>query len=135
MENKVAILEPLGLTEEKLKSIIDEYNIDANFVYYSDKPQNKQQLIERCQGCKAIVLAQIPIDREVIEIFAAKYGYLDTLKDVDVKPFLNDLYSYISKFNKNIINEINKTHILSDELEAEMKKVIESYIEEKKVLN
>ena len=67
MENKVAILEPLGLTEEKLKSIIDEYNIDANFVYYSDKPQNKQQLIERCQGCKAIVLAQIPIDREVIE--------------------------------------------------------------------
>ena len=67
MENKVAILEPLGLAEEKLKSIIDEYNIDANFVYYSDKPQNKQQLIERCQGCKAIVLAQIPIDREVIE--------------------------------------------------------------------
>ena len=28
MENKVAILEPLGLAEEKLKSIIDEYNID-----------------------------------------------------------------------------------------------------------
>ena len=75
------------------------------------------------------------VDREVIEIFAAKYGYLDVLKDVDVKPFLNDLYSYISKFNKNIINEIIKTHILSDELEAEMKKVIESYIEEKKVLN
>ena len=75
------------------------------------------------------------VDREVIEIFAAKYGYLDALKDVDVKPFLNDLYFYISKFNKNIINEINKTHILSDELEAEMKKVIESYIEEKKVLN
>ena len=79
--------------------------------------------------------APYSVDREVIEIFAAKYGYLDALKDVDVKPFLNDLYSYISKFNKNIIIEINKTHILSDELEAEMKKVIESYIEEKKVLN
>ncbi|MGN1278970.1 MAG: F0F1 ATP synthase subunit alpha, partial [Candidatus Onthovivens sp.] len=79
--------------------------------------------------------APYSVDREVIEIFAAKYGYLDALKDVDVKSFLNDLYSYISKFNKNIINEINKTHILSDELEAEMKKVIESYIEEKKVLN
>ena len=79
--------------------------------------------------------APYSVDREVIEIFAAKYGYLDTLKDVDVKPFLNDLYSYISKFNKNIINEIIKTHILSDELEAEIKKVIESYIEEKKVLN
>ena len=79
--------------------------------------------------------APYSVDREVIEIFAAKYGYLDALKDVDVKPFLNDLYSYISKFNKNIINEINKTHILSDELEAEIKKVIESYIEEKKVLN
>ncbi|MGN1399655.1 MAG: NAD(P)-dependent oxidoreductase [Erysipelotrichaceae bacterium] len=67
MRAKVAILEPLGISNEQLKQIIDGYNIEADFIYYDDKPADKQQLIARCQDCQAIVTAQIPLDREVID--------------------------------------------------------------------
>lgn len=69
----------------------------------------------------------LTLDREVIEIFAATRGYLDDIKVEEVKRFLNELYDYITRFDKEIIDEINKTKVLSDALSEKLVKVITTF--------
>ncbi len=69
-----------------------------------------------------------PMNRQIIELFAAKYRYLEALNKEDIKPFLNDLYNYISNVHKEVLKEIDDKKVLSDELIAKLKTIIEEYI-------
>lgn len=71
--------------------------------------------------------------RETIEFFAVKYGYIDALTKEEVSGFLNDLYTYILNFNKEIIEKLDKTHDLSEEDINNIKSVIETFIKERKL--
>ena len=70
-----------------------------------------------------------PVERQIIELFAAKHRYLDELAIEDVKPTLNKLYSYIESSHKEILKEIVSKKIISDSLESTLKKVIEEFFE------
>ena len=70
-----------------------------------------------------------PVERQIIELFAAKHKYLDELEVQDVKPTLNKLYSHIESSHKEILKEIVKEKIISDSLESTLKKVIEEFFE------
>ena len=123
-----------------IKMELANYHELKSFAQFgSDIDENTRKIINHGHILEEVLKQEqyspYSVDREVIEIFATKYGYLDSLSEQNVKPFLNNLYSYILNFNKDIINEINSSHVLSDELEKEMKNVIENYIEETKVLN
>ena len=71
------------------------------------------------------------LDKEVIEIFAATRGYIDELKVEEVKPFLRDLYKYITRFNPEIISEINDKKELSKELENKLATAIITFTRER----
>ena len=70
-----------------------------------------------------------PVERQIIELFAAKHKYLDELEVQDVKPTLNKLYSHLESSHKEILKEIVKEKVISDSLESTLKKVIEEFFE------
>lgn len=123
-----------------IKMELANYHELKSFAQFgSDIDENTRKIIYHGHILEEVLkqeqYAPLSVDREVIEIFAAKYGYLDSLKQEDVKKFLDDLYTYFKNFNKNLLDEILDKHVLSAELENSIKGVIESYIEEQKALN
>lgn len=74
----------------------------------------------------------LPVDRQVIEIYAVKNRYLDELNVNDVKKFLDDLYVYIQNVYPNIIKEINETHEFTSLLKETLDEAINTFKEENK---
>ena len=70
-----------------------------------------------------------PVERQIVELFAAKHGFLDELKVEEVKPTLNKLYSHIESSHKEILKEIVSKKIISDSLESHMKEVMKKFFE------
>ena len=70
-----------------------------------------------------------PVDRQIIELFAAKYRLLENIEISSIKSTLNDIYEYIKTSHHEIIDEINEKKILSDELTNNLKKVISDFLE------
>ena len=64
------------------------------------------------------------LDKEVVEIYTAKEGYLDDLNKNEVRKFLDDFYDYLTKFNKDILIKINNTKDFAKEDQEEFNKVI-----------
>lgn len=71
----------------------------------------------------------LPMERQVIEIYAVKNRFLDDLEVSEVKPFMNDLYLYIKNVNPEILEEISTKHDLNDELVKKMNDAITSFKE------
>jgi F-type H+-transporting ATPase subunit alpha len=70
-----------------------------------------------------------PVERQIVELFAAKHGFLDELKVEEVKPALNKLYSHIESSYKEILKEIVSKKVISDSLESQMKEVMKKFFE------
>ena len=68
------------------------------------------------------------LDKQIIELFAAKYRYLEKYNKDQIKKILKGLYSYFSSSYKEVIAEINDKKVLSDELINKMKNIIEEYL-------
>ena len=67
------------------------------------------------------------MEREIYELFAAKYGYLDNVKLSKVKESLARSYEYIKGKDKEIFSSIRKEKIISKENEEKLKKYIEEF--------
>ena len=70
-----------------------------------------------------------PVDRQIIELFAAKHQFLETLPLNKVKETLDKLYSHLSSSHKKLLSEINEKKIISDELEASLKDVLKNFFD------
>lgn len=70
-----------------------------------------------------------PVDRQIIELFAAKHQFLETLPLNKVKETLDKLYSHLSSSHKKLLSEINEKKIISDELEASLKDVLKKFFD------
>ena len=70
-----------------------------------------------------------PVDRQIIELFAAKHRYLEELKVSEIKPALDKLYSHISSSHKEIIKEILSKKVISETLEAKLHEVVKGFFE------
>ena len=70
-----------------------------------------------------------PVDRQVIELFAAKHRFLENLSLEQVKPTLNKLYEFIKASYKEVIDEIKEKKALSDELTEKLKKHIQGFMD------
>lgn len=68
------------------------------------------------------------VERQVIELFAAKYRFLDEIKLDELHKVLNDIYEYFKASHKEVLNEIKTKKALSDELTEKMKKIIADFI-------
>ena len=70
-----------------------------------------------------------PVDRQIIELFAAKHQFLETLPLNSVKETLDKLYSHLSSSHKKLLSEINEKKIISNELEASLKDVLKKFFD------
>ena len=70
-----------------------------------------------------------PVERQIIELFAAKHRFLDELKVEEVKPALNKLYSHVESSHKEILKEIVSKKIISDSIESTLKEVMQKFFE------
>ena len=73
------------------------------------------------------------VDRQTIEIYAAKEGFADDLNVKDVRSFMDDLYKYIKKFHKEIIENIIKTKDLTNEEILNLNKAITNFKKERSI--
>ena len=69
-----------------------------------------------------------PLDRQIVELFAAKHRYLDNLEIKNIKPTLDGLYNNIKVTNKTLLENILKEKKITPEVEEKLKEIISSYL-------
>ena len=70
-----------------------------------------------------------PVDRQIIEFFAVKHGYLETVEIKDIHELLEKLYQHVVSSHQEIIDEIYETKVLSEANEKALKSVCEKFFE------
>jgi F-type H+-transporting ATPase subunit alpha len=58
----------------------------------------------------------LPMEKEVLIIFAANQGYFDKLEVSQVKPFERDLYGFMDSKHKDLLDETRTKREISDDL-------------------
>ena len=69
----------------------------------------------------------MPVEEQVVVLYAGVNGYLDDLPTSAVKKFENDFLNYMRRERKDILEEIVKKKELSEELERRLKEAIEDF--------
>ncbi|MFZ1291514.1 MAG: F0F1 ATP synthase subunit alpha, partial [Melioribacteraceae bacterium] len=70
----------------------------------------------------------IPVEKQVISIFAATNGFMDSISVKDVKRFQKEMLEYIELNNKKVLEEIRTKKQLNDEIIENVKKVVSEFI-------
>jgi F-type H+-transporting ATPase subunit alpha len=66
----------------------------------------------------------LPVEKQVLIIFAGTSGVLDDMPVEQCRPFEQELYRFIESSHPAILQEIREKKAISDELKATMQKVI-----------
>jgi len=74
--------------------------------------------------------APLPVERQVIVIYAATNGYVDDLPEEQVRPFERALYDYMDLHHKELMGKITRKEGLDDELKAGIKSALDAFKEE-----
>ncbi|MCD6442832.1 MAG: F0F1 ATP synthase subunit alpha, partial [Thermotogae bacterium] len=69
----------------------------------------------------------MPVEEQVVVLYAGVNGYLDDLPTSAVKKFENDFLNYMRRERKGILEEIVMKKELSEELERRLKEAIEDF--------
>ncbi|MGH9402659.1 MAG: F0F1 ATP synthase subunit alpha [Terriglobia bacterium] len=69
----------------------------------------------------------LPVERQILAIFAGTNGYLDDLPVEDCRPFEKGLYEFVSLTYSNVFVAIAEKKALDDALRAEMRKALDEY--------
>ena len=65
---KINFLEPLGISNDRLREIVDNtIGTQHEVTYYSDRNEDPAVLVERCQGADWVVLSNMKFGRDIIE--------------------------------------------------------------------
>jgi len=70
-----------------------------------------------------------PVDRQIIEFFAAKHEYLENVEIQNIHELLAKLYEHISSSHHKIIDEICKEKVLNEANEKALKDVCDKFFE------
>ncbi|MFA5779944.1 MAG: F0F1 ATP synthase subunit alpha [Elusimicrobiota bacterium] len=71
----------------------------------------------------------LPVEKQVVIIFAGSSGYLDDVLLSDIKKFEKELYEFIEKKYPEILDEIKQRGEISSELNVKLENVIKEYKE------
>jgi len=71
---------------------------------------------------------------QVLSLFAAKNGYLDSVPTEEVREFEKLLHRYFRENGSDIINEIEEKGVLSEELTGKIHKVMEEALNQFKLV-
>ena len=115
-----------------LKSDLAQYREMAAFAQFgSDLDASSQRLLHRgdrlTEMLKQGQSEPLPVEKEVLIIFAAYQGHLDKLEVKQVKPFETGLYAYFDARHADLLAEIKTKRELSDELKKKLTAAIDTF--------
>ena len=116
-----------------IKLELAQYREMAAFAQFaSDMDASTQQLLAR--GSRLVELLKqpqyspLPMEEQVVSIYAGVNGYLDAIDVNKISKFENDLMNLIKGSYKDILKSIRDEQSLSDKTEEKLKKAIEEFI-------
>jgi F-type H+/Na+-transporting ATPase subunit alpha len=116
----------------QLKGDLAQFRELAAFAQFgSDLDEKTQAQIDRGKRIMEIFKQKqynpIPVEIQVVVIWAAQNGYLDQVPVARVKEFQNKLTEYFTTRKGQLLAKIGKEKELSDELKAELKAAAEEF--------
>ena len=116
-----------------IKLELAQYREMAAFAQFaSDMDASTQQLLAR--GSRLVELLKqpqyspLPMEEQVISIYAGVNGYLDKVSIENISKFETDLMNLIKSSHKDIIKSIRDEKALTDSTEEKLKKAIEEFL-------
>ena len=67
----------------------------------------------------------MPVEKQVIEIYAALNGYLDEIPVAQVRKYLEEFQLFIESKYPNILSDISTKKKIDDDLTAKLKQALE----------
>src|SRR5271163_3121689 len=112
-----------------LKLELAQYREKAAFAQFGSDldPATQRQLARGARLVEILKQGQyspMPVERQVLMIFAGTHGYLDKFPINQVRDFEKDLYKYAETTNPGLLNTIMEKKVLDDNLKTEMSRVI-----------
>jgi F-type H+-transporting ATPase subunit alpha len=105
--------------------------LEAFTKFGSDLDEKTKQRIERgyrtVEVLKQDQYAAMPMEHQVVIIWALTNGLLDDVAVAEVKSWENGLHQYFDEAGKHILDEIRTKKALDEELEGKMKTMVEDY--------
>ncbi len=115
-----------------LKLDLAQYREMAAFAQFgSDLDASSQRLLARgarlTEMLKQNQYSPLPVEKEVLIIFAAKEGYFDKLSVEQIRPFEMGLYTNFDSRHADLLAEIRDQKQISDELTKKLKAGLDDY--------
>jgi F-type H+-transporting ATPase subunit alpha len=115
-----------------LKLDLAQYREMAAFAQFgSDLDPASQRLLHRGERLTEMLKQNqyepLPVEKQVLIIFAANEGYFDKLAVVQIKPFERDLFALVESRHKELLDEIRAKREISDDLRKQLTTVIAEF--------
>ncbi|MGH7842922.1 MAG: F0F1 ATP synthase subunit alpha [Candidatus Binataceae bacterium] len=116
-----------------LKLDLAQYREMAAFAQFgSDLDASSQRLLNRgarlTEMLKQNQYDPIPMEKEVLIIFAGNEGYFDKLEVEQVKPFERELYSFVDAHHKDLLDEIRSKREIGDDLRKRLVAALDNFL-------
>ena len=117
-----------------LRLDLAQYRALAAFAQFgSDLDKASQQQLQRGERLVEILkqkqYAPIPVEKQVMIIFAGVNGYLDDLPVSQCRAFEDELYDHLDRQQDGVLAKIGERKALDDELTAEIKSTLADFKE------
>jgi F-type H+-transporting ATPase subunit alpha len=117
-----------------LKLDLAQYREMAAFAQFgSDLDAASQRLLHRGERLTEMLKQNqydpLPMEKEVLIIFAANEGYFDKLEVAQIKPFERDLYAYAESKHKAELDEIASKREIGDDLRKRLVAALDRFMQ------
>ncbi|MFH1355638.1 MAG: F0F1 ATP synthase subunit alpha [bacterium] len=121
-----------------LRLELAQYRELAAFAQFgSDLDKNTQKQLERGKRLVEVLkqgqYVPMPVEIQIIEVFAATNGFLDSVDTHKIPKYLKELVSFFKANKEDLLNEIKEKKKLSDDLMAKLKSSMEDFKETVKI--
>ena len=118
-----------------LKLDLAQYREMAAFAQFaSDLDASSQRLLSRgarlTEMLKQEQYSPLPIEKQVMIIFAGNQGYFDKLSVEQIRPFERGLYDNLDARHADLLDEVRTKRELTDELRNKITAALDRYLEE-----
>src|SRR5216684_1315063 len=117
-----------------LKLDLAQFREMAAFAQFgSDLDASSQRLLHRGERLTEMLKQNqydpLPMEKEVLIIFAANEGYFDKLEVAQIKPFERDLYAYAESKHKAELDEIASKREIGDDLRKRLVAALDRFMQ------
>lgn len=70
----------------------------------------------------------VPVERQVVSVYAGTQDYLETIPLIDIKRFESELLEFIEVNYPNIYSDLRKEKVLSDSIVENLKKALDEFL-------